>query len=184
MSQRPNVDYTNNLATLATLMDNVTKTYALRVKLIPGKVQSFCLKFFVEFCSDKTHEVLCWFFQQPPSYHKKRILVLGLAYWVAILNPLAHQIVTIINSTRYDVTEPPPAVSILEGLLFSFGIQDPANVTLTPVTYAPGTNATSPNIFGAEMNRTAQLSVAIVEYLYPLCVIQVCFARNLLQELY
>lgn len=48
----PNVDYTNpdvmasNLATLATLMDNVTKTYALWVKVIQGTAILF--------------EILCW----------------------------------------------------------------------------------------------------------------------------
>lgn len=108
-------------------------------------------------------------------------LVKGLAYWLALLNPLAQEIVTITNNTRNGVRTTFPAVSILEGLPVVFGIQNSTNVALTPVTYAPGTSPTSPAVFGAELNKTAQILTELVgNNLYILMVYQVSFAYHLL----
>lgn len=65
---------------------------------------------------------------------------------------MAEQIVTITNNTRYGVTTPAPAVSILDGLPIAFGIQNPGNVTLNIQTFAPDSlGAISPEIFSGQL---------------------------------
>lgn len=74
---------------------------------------------------------------------------------------MAEQIVTITNNTRYGVTTPAPAVSILDGLPIAFGIPNPGNVTLNIQSFSQD-SAISPEIFSGQLAFFANQSKEII----------------------
>ncbi|KAL1403421.1 hypothetical protein pipiens_019370 [Culex pipiens pipiens] len=153
----PNINYTSpvvmdgNLATLATLLGNLSKIYAGRFRLRPhysylnaGGIMTL------------------------PSNYKdvETFFNIGNMLWLSMLNPIAKRIVKIANNTRYGVVTAAPARSILVDLPAAFGITDLASVKLKTVTYASGTSAISPEIFGAELNKTKNILSQIIPKLY------------------
>ncbi|XP_052562512.1 uncharacterized protein LOC120423332 [Culex pipiens pallens] len=148
-----NIDYTNpatmssNLATLATLMDNVTKSYFSGLRLTTyswGYFEFSILTMPLDYVNDVSAS-----------------FKIGLIVWLSMLSPMAEQIVTITNNTRYGVTTPAPAVSILDGLPIAFGIPNPGNVTLNIQSFSQD-SAISPEIFSGQLAFFANQSKEII----------------------